>query len=409
MHDMKDLFAALLERPVVAPDKHLMATFIRNKTVMVTGAGGSIGTELCRQLANHHPSMIILFERSEFSLYAIENDLRDQVAALKCGRRIDIVPVLGSVTDAALVEKTIGLYQVDTIYHAAAYKQVPMLERNVISGIRNNIFGTFILAKAADKYRVANFIFVSTDKAVRPANIMGATKRFAEQILQAMNAGDPGTRFSMVRFGNVLGSSGSVLPLFGKQILNGGPVTVTHPDITRYFMTVEEAAQLVIQAGALAQGGEVFVLDMDKPVRIADMARKMIELMGYSVCDDCAMDACTCERGIGIRYTELREGEKMTEELLIDMAVSGTAHPKIFRSMEQFHPLPALDAFLQRLEYACARMDQHLARRTLAEATADIRPDFNGNVAPGEIPLRRLLVEAVRDEELKDSIPAISH
>jgi FlaA1/EpsC-like NDP-sugar epimerase len=375
MQDLDHIVDTLLERDVIPPDEYLMADCIRNKSVMVTGAGGSIGTELCHQLVRHQPHTIILFERSEFSLYTIENVLRGMVCAPKSQHCINIVPVLGSITDAALVENIIKRYQVDTVYHSAAYKQVPMLERNVIAGIHNNIFGTLVLAKAAEKSNVNKFIFISTDKAVRPANVMGATKRFAEQILQAMNAENSHTRFSMVRFGNVLGSSGSVLPLFKKQILSGGPVTVTHPEVSRYFMTAEEAAQLVIQAGALARGGEVFVLDMNKPVRIADMARKMIELMGFTICEDCSVDACTCERGISIQYTGLREGEKLSEELLIDMAIAGTSHPKIFKSMEQFHEWSTLELLLLQLEYACSHMDQDLARKTLSEATVVLNKD----------------------------------
>ena len=408
MQDLEKLVQALLDRDVVPPDEHLMAACIRDKSVMVTGAGGSIGTELCRQLARHRPRTIILFERCEYSLYTIVNTLDEQLRALKRDHCINIVPILGSILDATLVDKTIHRHQVDTIYHAAAYKQVPMLERNVIAGIRNNIFGTLMLAKAADKHRVRDFIFISTDKAVRPANIMGATKRFAEQMLQALNASDCQTRFSMVRFGNVLGSSGSVLPLFRKQILDGGPVTVTHPDVTRYFMTAEEAAQLVIQAGALASGGEVFVLDMNRPVRIADMARKMIEFMGYEICEKCAVDACDCERGIRIQYTGLREGEKLTEELLIDMVVSGTSHPKILKSMEQFHAWPVLERLLQRLDYACREMDKELAKRTLSEATAVITRDFKVHPALPEIPQSGEMAKELLGKDV-DPVAVVSH
>lgn len=368
MDNLQNVIEALLGRKEVAGDGRLMAACTTGKSVMVTGAGGSIGTELCKQLIRYKPANIILFERSEFALYAVENELNEMLGTIAGHESINLVPVLGSIRNASLVEKIIKRYRVNTLYHAAAYKQVPMLERNVIAGVQNNIFGTLVVAKAAEKHHVENFILVSTDKAVRPVNIMGATKRFAEQVLQAFNAEGSSTRFSMVRFGNVLGSSGSVVPLFRKQILNGGPVTVTHPEVTRYFMTAHEAAQLVIQAGSLARGGEVFVLDMKKPIRIADMARKMITLMGYEVCEDCEVNACNCERGIAIRYSGLREGEKLYEELLIGKTVAGTAHPGIMRAVEDFLDWKTLDGLLNKLEYGCNTMDQGVIRSTLAEA-----------------------------------------
>jgi len=373
MDDFQAVIKGLLGREEVPPDSRLISNHTRNTTVLVTGAGGSIGQELCRQLVKYQPATIILFERSEFALYAVETELRELASLQDNAKCIDIVPVLGSIRNRALVEKVIKRFRVDTIYHAAAYKQVPMLERNVIAGIQNNIFGTLVMAKAAEKLRVKNFILISTDKAVRPVNVMGATKRFAEQILQSLNASGSRTCFSMVRFGNVLGSSGSVLPLFRKQILNGGPVTVTHPEVTRYFMTAEEAALLVIQAGALARGGEVFVLDMQEPLRIADMARKMIGLMGYRVCDSCEQGKCDCRKGVSIKYTGLRQGDKLFEELLIGKTVAGTAHPKIMRAVEAFLDWQALQSLLERLEVGCTGMRQDIIRDALDKAIEGFR------------------------------------
>lgn len=396
MDDYRKIIEALLGREVVPPQAGLMAACTRGKSVMVTGAGGSIGTELCRQLVANSPGSIILFERSEYALYEVESEIRALADALKQGECIRIVPILGSIRNQALVEKIIQRYRVDTLYHAAAYKQVPMLERNVIAGIQNNIFGTLVMARAAEKFGVDNFILVSTDKAVRPVNIMGATKRFAEQILQSLHARSSRTRFSMVRFGNVLGTSGSVLPLFHKQILSGGPVTVTHPEVTRYFMTAQEAAQLVIQAGSLARGGEVFVLDMSKPLRIADMARKMIELMGHEACEEGDGKA-----GIPIRFTGLREGEKLFEELLIGRTVAGTAHPKILRAVEEFIAWPALCEILDRLEHGCNSMDQDLIRDALGEAIEGFADRVCLQEQPAAFPVpepfEALLEEAVQD------------
>ncbi|MEK9648851.1 MAG: SDR family NAD(P)-dependent oxidoreductase, partial [Gammaproteobacteria bacterium] len=373
MDDFQAVIKGLLGREEVPADTRVIRNHTRNTAVLVSGAGGSIGQELCRQLVKYQPAKIILFERSEFALYAIETELRELASLQDNAQCIDIVPVLGSIRNRALVEKVIKRFRVDTIYHAAAYKQVPMLERNVIAGIQNNIFGTLVMAKAAEKLRVKHFIHISTDKAVRPVNVMGATKRFGEQILQSLNARGSRTCFSMVRFGNVLGSSGSVLPLFRKQILNGGPVTVTHPEVTRYFMTAEEAALLVIQAGALARGGEVFVLDMQVPLRIADVARKMIELMGYRVCDSCEQGKCDCRAGVSIKYTGLRQGEKLFEELLIGKTVAGTAHPKIMRAVEAFLDWQALQSLLERLEVGCTSMRQDIIRDALDEAIEGFR------------------------------------
>jgi FlaA1/EpsC-like NDP-sugar epimerase len=267
------------------------------------------------------------------------------------------------------MENAIAEFQLDTVYHAAAYKQVPMVEKNIIEGVQNNIFGTLVAATAAAKFGVKNFVFISTDKAVRPTNIMGATKRFAEQILQAMSRDQKTTKFSMVRFGNVLGSSGSVVPLFRRQISQGGPVTVTHPEVTRYFMTVQEAAQLVIQAGSMAGGGDVFVLDMHEPIKIIDLAKKMIHLMGYDVKDEKSY------RGdIAIEYTGLRPGEKLYEELLIGESVTGTDHPKILRAEEEFLPWSKLAELIHQLKSACAETDLVGARELLVEAVDGFEP-----------------------------------
>lgn len=357
----------LLGRDIVPPDPQLLGACIKDSNVMITGAGGSIGSELCRQILRLRPSTMLLFDNSEFGLYMIESELREALRIMDGGQSIKIVALLGSVRNQNQIENVLRKFSIRTVYHAAAYKQVPMVEKNIVEGVQNNIFGTLVLAKAAAKFNVENFVFISTDKAVRPANIMGATKRFAEQILQALAAigqesGSP-TKFSMVRFGNVLGSSGSVVPLFRKQIAQGGPVTVTHSEVTRYFMTVQEAAQLVIQAGSMSSGGDVFVLDMNEPVRIVDLARKMIHLMGYIIKDERNPNG-----DIAIEYTGLRPGEKLYEELLIGEQVTGTDHPKIMRAEEDFLSWSEIDALLRRLEVACANLDQQVIRELLGEA-----------------------------------------
>jgi len=353
----------LLGRDIVPPDPQLMSACVRDSNVLVTGAGGSIGSELCRQIIKLKPNQLILYDNSEYGLYMIESELREMQHTLERGASIKIVALLGSVRNQVQVENALRKFSIRTVYHAAAYKQVPMVEKNIVEGVQNNIFGTLVLARAAEKYEVENFVFISTDKAVRPANVMGATKRFAEQILQSLAANDSHTKFSMVRFGNVLGSSGSVVPLFRKQIAQGGPITVTHSEVTRYFMTVQEAAQLVIQAGAMASGGDVFVLDMHEPVRIVDLARKMIHLMGYIIKDE-----RTPNGEIAIEYTGLRPGEKLYEELLIGERVAGTDHPKIMRAEEDYLPWQDLENLLQRLEMACAALDQALIREALSDA-----------------------------------------
>uniref|UniRef100_UPI00403F7C05 polysaccharide biosynthesis protein n=1 Tax=Paludibacterium sp. THUN1379 TaxID=3112107 RepID=UPI00403F7C05 len=336
----------LLGREPVPPRRELMSANIEDRVVMVTGAGGSIGSELVRQIVQCRPRLLVLFELSEYNLYAIDHEL--SVMAPNCPR----VALLGSVGDAARMRQVMQAFQVETVYHAAAYKHVPMVEHNPVSGILNNAFGTDTAAQAAEDCGVDTFVLISTDKAVRPTNVMGATKRLAELVLQARHARGSRTRFVMVRFGNVLGSSGSVVPLFKRQIKQGGPVTVTHPDITRYFMTIPEAAQLVIQAGAMGQGGDVFVLDMGQPVRIADLARRMIHLSGLEV-----KDANRPHGDIEIRFSGLRPGEKLYEELLIGDNVLDTEHERIMRAQESLIAEPVLRALLDRLQAACHELD----------------------------------------------------
>ncbi|PLC53003.1 hypothetical protein CR155_14430 [Pollutimonas nitritireducens] len=344
VQDLRDVdISDLLGRDPVQPNRELLEQCIRDQVVMVTGAGGSIGAELCRQIVLSRPSTLILFEQSEFNLYSIQGELE---AFVHHSGELDIriVPVLSSVRNQDRLFDVMSIWHVNTVYHAAAYKHVPMVERNIAEGVINNVFGTLYSAQAALRAGVSNFVLISTDKAVRPTNIMGSTKRLAELILQALACeahprlyGEDGkpaiqnrTRYSMVRFGNVLGSSGSVVPLFRQQIRNGGPVTVTHPEMTRYFMTIPEAAQLVIQAGSMGQGGDVFVLDMGEPVKIADLARKMIALSGLSV-------RSTINPGgdVDIKFIGLRPGEKLYEELLIGNNVSATEHPMIMRANEK--------------------------------------------------------------------------
>ncbi|MEK6748707.1 MAG: nucleoside-diphosphate sugar epimerase/dehydratase [Pseudomonadota bacterium] len=345
----------LLGREPVPPVIALIEACIKGKNIMVTGAGGSIGSELCRQILRYQPKSLVLFERTEYALYEINRELESKNLG------IPIVPVLGSVNQQAHVEAAIDEYSIQTIYHAAAYKHVPLVELNPTEGIYNNVFGTLHTARAALNKHVETFVLISTDKAVRPTSVMGASKRLAEMVLQAIAAETPGkTCFSMVRFGNVLGSSGSVIPLFREQIRNGGPVTVTHKDVTRYFMTIEEASQLVIQAGAMAKGGEVFVLDMGEPVKIIDMARRMIHLSGLSVRDE-----ENPQGDIEIAVTGLRPGEKLFEELLIGDNVSGTNHPRILQAEEEFSSWSVLERQLGTLEVACSQLNLDAARSML--------------------------------------------
>ncbi|CAG0903007.1 unnamed protein product [Cyprideis torosa] len=343
----------LLGRDSVAADEELMNVCIHGLAVMVTGAGGSIGSELCRQIIRLQPSRLVLFDASEFALYQIEQELRALVQSEQLTDRSDfIVPALGSVQDQDRLSEVLFHYRIKTLYHAAAYKHVPMVEHNPIEGIMNNTFGTLRTALAAQRAEVRHFVLISTDKAVRPTNIMGGSKRMAELALQGIAQQSAKTLFSMVRFGNVLGSSGSVVPLFRQQIRSGGPITLTHPDITRYFMTIPEAAQLVIQAGAMAKGGEVFLLDMGEPIKIIDLARRMIHLSGMSIKDETHPDG-----DIAILTTGLRPGEKLYEELLIDSSADKTRHPKIFHAHEDYIDWDELTGVLDQLETACAERD----------------------------------------------------
>ena len=359
----------LLGRDIVPPNPELLGACITGQSVMVTGAGGSIGSELCRQIIAINPSRLILLDTFEFGVYKLEAELIEKLQSIEGGNNIEIVSLLGSVGNRLQMENAIRSFKVDTVYHVAAYKQVPMVEKNVVEGVQNNIFGTLVSAQAAEKFKVKNFVLISTDKAVRPTNFMGATKRFAEQVLQALAARESATKFSMVRFGNVLGSSGSVVPLFRRQIGMGGPVTVTHPEVTRYFMTVQEAAQLVIQAGSMATGGDVFVLDMHEPIKIIDLAKKMVHLMGFEVRDE------NSYRGdIAIEYTGLRPGEKLYEELLIGESVTGTGHPKIMRAKEETLSWGELEILLSKLELACKQIDLKEIRKLLMKAVVGFEP-----------------------------------
>ena len=346
VQDFKELdIEDLLGRDPVPPNVDLLARHLTDKVVLVTGAGGSIGSELCRQIMAQGPRQLVLLDHSEFNLYSIHQELAVFVGTAEA--RVELVPVLASVSQLARLQEICRVYQPHTVYHAAAYKHVPIVESNPSVGIDNNVFGTLNMARAAMDNGVASFVLVSTDKAVRPTNIMGASKRMAELVLQALAAHAPAqssTCFSMVRFGNVLGSSGSVVPLFRRQLAAGGPLTVTHAEVTRYFMTIPEAAQLVLQAGAMATGGEVFVLDMGEPVKIIDLARRMVELSGMTV-----RDGVTPNGDISIAITGLRPGEKLYEELLIGENPSPTVHPRIMKAHEQFMDWRALDHHLQTL------------------------------------------------------------
>ena len=340
----------LLGRDAVPPHPELIDRCITDKVVMVTGAGGSIGSELCRQILLSGPRELILLDNSEYALYNIERELRELMAA--SGREVELVALLGSVQDQRRLENIYRTFSVQTVYHAAAYKHVPMVEHNIAEGVANNVFGTWYAAEAARKAKVETFVLVSTDKAVRPTNIMGASKRFAEMILQGLAQKETTTRFCMVRFGNVLGSSGSVVPLFREQIENGGPVTVTHPEVSRYFMSIAEAAQLVLQASAMGTGGDVFVLDMGEPVRIVDLARRMIRLSGYEMDHDTHVG-----EHINIEFIGLRPGEKLHEELLLGSNVTGTGHPMIMRAEEECLPYERMRKLLQELDHYCETMD----------------------------------------------------
>ncbi len=358
----------LLGRDPVPPNAALLGACVRGKSILVTGAGGSIGSELCRQIIELSPRRLVLLEVSELALYEIERELRSLNGRL--GNRIEVVALLGNAHHKHRVREIMTTFSVQTVYHAAAYKHVPIVEHNMIEGIHNNIFATYNTAEAALECRVETFVLVSTDKAVNPTNVMGCTKRVAEMVLQGLHQRAAGnTRFCMVRFGNVLESSGSVVPLFREQIHEGGPVTVTHPDVIRYFMTIPEAAQLVIQAGSMGLGGDVFVLDMGSTVRIADLAKRMIQLAGYTVRDDKNPDG-----DIEIRFTGLRPAEKLFEELLIGKNVTGTEHPRILRAMEHSLPWEQMRHVLDELAQCSVRFDCDRARDVLLRAVPEYRP-----------------------------------
>ena len=364
VNDLREInLSDLLGRDSVTPNQELLDLNIREKVVMVTGAGGSIGSELCRQIVNLGAIKLVLYDNSELGLYSINNELTEQ--NINC----EILPILGSVTNQKRLQSIFEKCKVDTIYHAAAYKHVPMVEFNSTEGVNNNIFGTLSCAQAAIKSKVETFVLISTDKAVRPTNTMGATKRTAELILQSLSKEQKYTKMCMVRFGNVLGSSGSVIPLFKEQIRKGGPITVTDIDIIRYFMTIPEAVELVIQAGAMGSEGDVFVLDMGEPIRINDLARKMIHLSGLTV-----KDAKNPEGDIEIKYTGLRSGEKLYEELLIGDNVSETENPMIMSAKEQMLSWNDLYSDLKDLRYANDNFDIKKVRRLLIQIVPNFKP-----------------------------------
>ncbi len=365
--DLRDIdIEDLLGRDPVSPKVELLEANIKHKAVMVTGAGGSIGSELCRQILVHQPDLLVLYEINEFALYSIEREL----LALAPSASKVVKPILGSVTDPTKLDLVLKKFDIQTVFHTAAYKHVPMVEKNPCAGAYNNILGTWHTATAAERHGVDTFVLISTDKAVRPTNTMGTTKRMAELVLQALNQVKVNrTRFVMVRFGNVLGSSGSVLPVFKEQIKNGGPVTVTDPRIIRYFMTIPEAAQLVIQAGSMGKGGDVFVLDMGEPVKILDMARKMIHLSGLSVRDEANPSG-----DIEITFSGLRPGEKLFEELLIGDNVTPTESPRIMRANEQMLPYDAVEKLCRDIEKVCHENNSDALRALLESGVREFAP-----------------------------------
>ena len=372
----------LLGREKVKPDENLMMKNIKNKTVLVTGAGGSIGSQICREILKIKPKILLILDSNEYSLYSILNDLN----FLNNNKPIEIIPLLASVQDGDKIKTILNTWKPQTIYHAAAYKHVPIVEHNLAEGVKNNVFGTLTIAKAALEKGVSDFVFISTDKAVRPTNVMGATKRLGEICLQALFAEksfNQITKFSMVRFGNVLDSSGSVIPKFRKQINERQPITLTHPEITRFFMTIKEASELVIQAGAMAKGGEVFLLDMGQPIKIYDLAKKMIKLSGLQL-----KDRYNPNGDIEILITGLRPGEKLYEELLIENKSLPTVHPKIFKAQDDFISWPSLKKEIDFLEKAVLINDLEKIIETLKKLVKGYNP-------PGEI------VDYIFNEKLK--------
>ena len=374
----------LLGREKVNPNKILMQKNIQSKIILVTGAGGSIGSQLCREILKFNPKKLLLLDSNEFSLYTILNELN----SLNENNTVEIIPLLISVQDKKQINIVMETWKPNTVYHAAAYKHVPIVEHNLSEGIKNNVFGTLVIAMASQDIGVEDFVFISTDKAVRPTNVMGASKRLCELCLQALFANrkeNQKTKFSMVRFGNVLDSSGSVIPKFRKQIKERMPLTVTHPDITRFFMTVEEAAELVIQAGAMSNGGEVFILDMGEPVKIYDLAKKMVQLSGLKLRDENNPNG-----DIEILITGLRHGEKLFEELLIENSSLPTNHPKIFKAQDTFIPWPKLKEEINALE-------NYVFENDLENIINILRELVNGYNNSGEI------VDYVFKEKLKNS------
>ncbi len=369
VNDLRELdIDDLLGREPVVPNHILLTKNILSKVVLVTGSGGSIGGELCRQILAIGPAKLLLIEQSEFALYQIHHELEQRLAD-KQGQLTILLPLLASVQDNDRLYEIMSTWRPDTVYHAAAYKHVPLVEHNPAEGIKNNVIGTLRTAQAAADNGVSDFVLVSTDKAVRPTNIMGASKRLAEQVLQALAQRNTRTKFSMVRFGNVLGSSGSVVPKFRQQIRDGGPISLTHPEITRFFMTIPEAAQLVIQAGAMAKGGDVFVLDMGEPVRIADLARRMVELSGLTIKDEQNPDG-----DIEIQVTGLRPGEKLFEELLIGDNPEKTSHARIMRAQETFMSWDQLEGKLASLDWALQVNDVNVIRSMMLELVPGYQP-----------------------------------
>lgn len=356
----------VLDRQTVEPDAKLLQMNIKDKCVLVTGAGGSIGSELCRQVIKNKPKCLVLYELSEFALYSIHQELTIKQANTPAYQDIKIVAIIGNVTNESNLLRILNLYNIQTVYHAAAYKHVPMVEHNPFEGVINNTKGTYHCVQAAIAANVETFVLISTDKAVRPTNVMGASKRLAELVCQAFSQTDSQTCISMVRFGNVLGSSGSVVPLFTKQIEQGKPITVTHPDVTRYFMTIPEAANLVIQAGAMASGGEVFVLDMGEPVKIVDLAHRMIHLSGFDI-----KDAAHPEGDIEVIFTGLRAGEKLYEELIIgEDNIESTDHPLIMQAIEHSFPLDELETLLCELNEKQKEFDVHWLKQKFKQFVA---------------------------------------
>src|SRR5256884_957114 len=393
INELRDVEVSdLLGRDPVPPNPKLFGSSISGKCVVVTGAGGSIGSELCRQIIRLSPSRLVLFEMSELALYHVQRELEEVAAHEKLS--VEIVPLLGNAHHRHRVREVLSAFGVQTIYHAAAYKHVPIVEHNVVEGVHNNVISTWYTAEAAIETGVETFVLVSTDKAVNPANVMGATKRLAELVLQALQERSPQTRFCMVRFGNVLASSGSVVPLFQEQIRRGGPVTVTHRDVIRYFMTIPEAAQLVIQAGSMAQGGDVFVLDMGRPVRIDDLARRLVNLMGLTV-----RDAGNPEGDIAIEYTGLRTAEKLFEELLIGSNVTGTDHPMIMRAIEHRLPWQKMQQILNELLVALASFDCQSAVALLTDSVAEYR---QGGEVCDYVWTRKALLPHAADAQVAD-------